>query len=151
MKRRTLFLVFAISSAISSSAFARNEAISISQGSDSAITATIDGLIYFCDAELGYFDGAPSASISGTDVTITSYIQQGECNPPPGPPPPPSPYSISLSLGMLPDGFYALDWQYVYKGYLDGPPQPPPLQHYASFIVENGELAIFKGDFENSN
>ena len=149
MSRQWSSLCIALCVATPPSAFAYDEVIIFSQDNGS-ISANLTGVIRYCDADLGSFIDGPTASISGSNINIDSRVQMGECNGIPTPPPSPVPYSYSISLGSLADGLYLVDWEFVYQGFLFGPPPPQPHSHYASFSVESGELAIFKDGFGDS-
>ena len=81
-------------------------------------------------------------------MTIDSRIEQGECNP--GNPiyPPPTPYLQSIYLSGVGNGAYSVDWVFINDVPMDGF-HLPPQDHYSSFVIESGELAIFRDGFDS--
>ena len=55
------------------------------------------------------------------------------------------PYLQSIYIGALPNGDYSVDWVFNYDSQLAG----PPLDHYSRFVIEAGELVIFRNGFES--
>ena len=142
--RATSLMFFAAICCCSGSAWANEETFSYAQTPSGNVLVTLNGIIPFCDDLLGGFVGSPTRSVVSYQVSFSSAIVEGECNPPPVIPPP-QPYSLTIDAGTLADGTYSVTWSFV-----DASPGQflPPQNFLSSFTVAEGSLIIFRDGFE---
>src|SRR5262249_23685985 len=91
-------------------ASAADESFFISQTKPGNVHVSLRGVERFCDALFAGFASDPLVAVNGRQITISSDVWGGECNPSPGPPPTPIPYMESADAGLLSDGDYVVVW-----------------------------------------
>lgn len=98
--------------ALDASAF--GEVVTARQADDGQVYVTLTGVLRYCDAFLGGFNGDPQPVVLGNELRVTSEGYVGECPPPPPPPwvpPPPVPYTFTENFGVIPVGEYDVTWR----------------------------------------